>query len=200
MRPGSYVTRMAADVVSIADGSDTTLALISVTIADGTTAILIILATGVGLIGPRLLIDRFGERPRWAGAKLAHPSLYGSPRDGATTETSSSGRRRPGEATGDGGRLERVQERVACQPRVKRLEPARRLEQNRRALTDVTSSETDLALQSPRLRTGERVAEPGFGLFEQRPGAGRRSGSRSGSQAAASASCARRRARPAAPW
>jgi len=66
MRPGSYVTRMAADVVSIADGSDTTLALISVTIAGGTTAILIILATGVGLIAPTLLIDRFGERPRWA--------------------------------------------------------------------------------------------------------------------------------------
>jgi hypothetical protein len=44
MRPGSYITRMADGVVSIADGSHTTLPLISVTIADGTTAILTILA------------------------------------------------------------------------------------------------------------------------------------------------------------
>jgi hypothetical protein len=91
MRPGYYITRMAAGVVSIADGSHTTLALINVTIADGTTAIIIIIAMGVGLIGTKLLIDRFGERPRWAGAKLAHPSLYATPPDGATTQRSSGG-------------------------------------------------------------------------------------------------------------
>ena len=44
MRPASYIIRMAAGVVSIAAGSHTTLALTSVTIADGTTAILTILA------------------------------------------------------------------------------------------------------------------------------------------------------------
>ena len=77
MLPGSYITRMAAGLVQIADGSHATLALISATIADGTTAILIILAMGAGLIGPKLLIDRFGEKPKWAGAKPARPSLYG---------------------------------------------------------------------------------------------------------------------------
>ncbi len=43
MLPGSYITRMGAGLVSIADGSHATLAQISGTIADGTTAILIIL-------------------------------------------------------------------------------------------------------------------------------------------------------------
>ena len=32
---------------------------------------------GVGLIAPKLLIDRFGEKPRWTGAKPTLPSLYG---------------------------------------------------------------------------------------------------------------------------
>ena len=63
--------------MQIAYGPQPTLPLISGTIAEGTTAILIILAMGVGLIDPKLLIDRCGEKPRWAGAKAARPSLYG---------------------------------------------------------------------------------------------------------------------------
>jgi len=31
---------------------------------------------GVGLIGPKLLIDRCGEKPGWGGAKAARSSLY----------------------------------------------------------------------------------------------------------------------------
>jgi uncharacterized membrane protein YjjB (DUF3815 family) len=77
MLPGSYITRMAAGLVRIAEGSQTTLELISGTIADGATAFLIILAMGIGLIGPKLLIDRFGGKPRWAAATPARPSLYG---------------------------------------------------------------------------------------------------------------------------
>jgi uncharacterized membrane protein YjjB (DUF3815 family) len=77
MLPGSYITRMAAGIVQIADGPHTTVGLISGTIADGATAFLIILAMGLGLIVPKLLIDRFGEKARWAGAKPARPSLYG---------------------------------------------------------------------------------------------------------------------------
>jgi len=77
MLPGSYITRMAAGLVQIADGPQPTLHLISGTIADGTTAILIILAMSVGLIGPKLLIDRFGEKSRKSRANPALPSLYG---------------------------------------------------------------------------------------------------------------------------
>ena len=77
MLPGSYITRMAAGLVNIADGSHTTLALISGTIADGTTAMLVILAMGVGLIAPKILIDRFGKKPGRADGKPAALSLYG---------------------------------------------------------------------------------------------------------------------------
>jgi hypothetical protein len=49
----------------------------SAKLADGTTAFLIVLAMGVGLIVPKLLIDRLGENSRWAGATAARPSLYG---------------------------------------------------------------------------------------------------------------------------
>ena len=77
MLPGSYIARMAAGLVKLADGSQPTLHLISGTIADGATALLVILAMGVGLIGPKLLIDRLGQKSGRPCAKPAGPSLYG---------------------------------------------------------------------------------------------------------------------------
>jgi uncharacterized membrane protein YjjP (DUF1212 family) len=64
MIPGVFLFRMASGLVQLADGSQTTLELMSVTIADGMTAVIIILAMSFGLIVPRLVIDRLGERSR----------------------------------------------------------------------------------------------------------------------------------------
>jgi hypothetical protein len=53
---------MASGLLQFTDGSHTTLALISATISDGTTAGAIIMAISLGLIVPKLVIDRLCER------------------------------------------------------------------------------------------------------------------------------------------
>jgi hypothetical protein len=68
---------MAGGLLKIADGSPPTVPLITGTIADGSTAILVILAMGIGLLGPKLLLDGFAERSRWSGAEPGSFSLYG---------------------------------------------------------------------------------------------------------------------------
>jgi uncharacterized membrane protein YjjB (DUF3815 family) len=62
MIPGVYLFRMASGLLQIADGSHTTLELISATIADGMIAITIVLAMSFGLIVPKLIIDYFSDR------------------------------------------------------------------------------------------------------------------------------------------
>jgi len=62
MIPGVFLFRMASGLVQLADGSHTTLALISATISDGLTAMTIILAMSLGLILPKIAIDRFSDR------------------------------------------------------------------------------------------------------------------------------------------
>jgi uncharacterized membrane protein YjjP (DUF1212 family) len=76
MMPGSYVMRMAGGLVQIADGSHTTLALISGTIVDGTTAFLVVLAMGVGLLATKLIIDRLGQKSKRTVVELTRSSLY----------------------------------------------------------------------------------------------------------------------------
>ena len=66
MIPGVFLFRMASGLLQLADGSHTTLELLSATIADGMTAVAIILAMSFGLIVPKLVIDRLGERPTQA--------------------------------------------------------------------------------------------------------------------------------------
>jgi uncharacterized membrane protein YjjP (DUF1212 family) len=62
MIPGVFLFRMASGLVQLAEGSHTTLELMSATIADGMTAIVIILAMSVGLLVPKMVIDRLSER------------------------------------------------------------------------------------------------------------------------------------------
>ena len=62
MIPGVFLFRMASGLLQLADGSHTTLELISATIADGMTAVTIILAMSFGLIIPKLVIDWLCER------------------------------------------------------------------------------------------------------------------------------------------
>jgi uncharacterized membrane protein YjjP (DUF1212 family) len=66
MMPGVFLFRMASGLVQLADGSQTTLALISATIADGMIAVTIILAMSFGLIVPKLVIDYLSERSKQA--------------------------------------------------------------------------------------------------------------------------------------
>lgn len=56
------VFRMASGLVQITEGSQTTLELISATIADGMAATMIVLAMSLGLIVPKMIIDRMSDR------------------------------------------------------------------------------------------------------------------------------------------
>jgi uncharacterized membrane protein YjjB (DUF3815 family) len=68
MIPGVYLFRMASGALQLASGSHPALELLSGTIADGMTAVAIILAMSFGLILPKLAIDRLGERSPQARA------------------------------------------------------------------------------------------------------------------------------------
>jgi len=57
MIPGVFLFRMASGLVQLAGGSHATLELISATVADGMTAVTIILAMSFGLIVPKMIID-----------------------------------------------------------------------------------------------------------------------------------------------
>jgi hypothetical protein len=53
---------MASGLVQITEGSQTTLELISATIADGMSATIIVLAMSLSLIVPKMAIDRMSDR------------------------------------------------------------------------------------------------------------------------------------------
>jgi len=61
MMPGVFLFRMASGLLQLGEGSRTTLELMSATIADGMTAVTIVFAMSVGLIVPKLAIDRLGD-------------------------------------------------------------------------------------------------------------------------------------------
>jgi uncharacterized membrane protein YjjP (DUF1212 family) len=66
MIPGVFLFRMASGLLQLADGSNRNLELLRATIADGTTAVAILLAMSFGLIVPAMAIDYLGERSEGA--------------------------------------------------------------------------------------------------------------------------------------
>ena len=68
MIPGVFLFRMASGLVQLAGGSHATLELISATVADGMTAVTIILAMSLGLIVPKMVIDRLSKSATQARA------------------------------------------------------------------------------------------------------------------------------------
>jgi uncharacterized membrane protein YjjP (DUF1212 family) len=64
MMPGVFLFRMASGLVQLTDKSQNTPQLLSATLADGSTALLIILAMGFGLIVPKMVIDGLSERSK----------------------------------------------------------------------------------------------------------------------------------------
>src|SRR6266478_1880304 len=62
MLPGVLLFRMASGLVQIADRAQASLDLINATIADGMSAVILILAMSLGLITPKVVIDALSER------------------------------------------------------------------------------------------------------------------------------------------
>jgi uncharacterized membrane protein YjjP (DUF1212 family) len=62
MMPGVLLFRMASGLVQIADRTQASLELINATIADGMSAVILILAMSLGLITPKIVIDALSER------------------------------------------------------------------------------------------------------------------------------------------
>jgi hypothetical protein len=62
MIPGVYLFRLASGLVQIADGRQIPVELLGATAADGLTALIVLLAMSLGLIVPKLVLDRLAER------------------------------------------------------------------------------------------------------------------------------------------
>jgi uncharacterized membrane protein YjjP (DUF1212 family) len=62
MMPGVFMFRMASGLVQLTNSSQRTWELMGATLADGSTAILIILAMSFGLLVPKLIIDYVTEK------------------------------------------------------------------------------------------------------------------------------------------
>jgi uncharacterized membrane protein YjjB (DUF3815 family) len=61
MMPGVFLFRTASGLVQLASNSNASFDLLRATIADGMTAIAIILAMSFGVVAPKMIIDRFGR-------------------------------------------------------------------------------------------------------------------------------------------
>ena len=61
MIPGVFLFRMASGLVQLTSNSNTTFELLRATIADGMTAVNVILAMSFGVVVPKVIIDRLGD-------------------------------------------------------------------------------------------------------------------------------------------
>jgi uncharacterized membrane protein YjjP (DUF1212 family) len=66
MIPGVFLFRMTSGLLLLTSSSNTTQELLAATIADGMTAITIIVAMSVGLIVPKVVIDSLGDGRAWS--------------------------------------------------------------------------------------------------------------------------------------
>jgi len=62
MMPGVFMFRMASGLLQLTDSSQRTWELMGATLADGSIALLIVLAMSFGLIVPKLIIDSVSEK------------------------------------------------------------------------------------------------------------------------------------------
>jgi len=62
MMPGVFLFRMASGLLQLTSSSNMTLQLLAATIADGMTAITIVLAMSFGVIVPKIVIDSLGDK------------------------------------------------------------------------------------------------------------------------------------------
>jgi uncharacterized membrane protein YjjP (DUF1212 family) len=63
MIPGVFLFRMASGLVQLANNSNANLELLGATIADGITAVTVILAMSFGVVVPKVVMDRLGDSP-----------------------------------------------------------------------------------------------------------------------------------------
>lgn len=61
MLPGVFLFRMASGLLQLAEGSQTTFELIGATIANGASAVAVIVAMSFGLVVPKIGLDRLGD-------------------------------------------------------------------------------------------------------------------------------------------
>ena len=61
MLPGVFLFRMASGLLQLAEGSQATLELIGATIANGASAVAVIVAMSFGLVVPKIGLDRLGD-------------------------------------------------------------------------------------------------------------------------------------------
>jgi len=66
MMPGVFLFRMASGLLQLASRANITLELLGATIADGMTAITIVVAMSFGLIVPKVVIDGLGDGGPWS--------------------------------------------------------------------------------------------------------------------------------------
>jgi len=66
--PGVYLFRMASGLAQIATAAHTPPEVLAATVADGTTAAMIILAMSFGLIVPKMIVDYFSDRSKQTGS------------------------------------------------------------------------------------------------------------------------------------